>query len=143
MERRFLPALAAIVALAPGTAAAQVAAPPPLVRADTSTAVYFEHNRSRFGPSAPEVVAQSARLILMRPFRRIVVAGHADGSESDPRGLSRRRAEAVVRALVAHGVDPARIELHAAGSGLPEPGTTGRGRESVNRRVAIHIFRSG
>ena len=141
--RRFSAGLAAAFAFAACAASPPVAAPPPLNRADYSTAVYFEHGRSALSPSAPEVVAATARLILARPYRGIVVAGHADGSERDARRLSRLRADAVARALVGHGIDVWRIETFALGNEAPEPGTSGRGRDPVNRRVAIHIFRGG
>ena len=133
----------AFAACAAAPVAAPVAAPPPIHRADHSIAVYFEHSRSALGPAAPEVVAAAARLILARPFRRIFVTGHADGSEDDARRLSRLRAEAVARALIGHGVDAGRIETAALGTDAPEPGTNGRGRDPVNRRVGIHIFRPG
>lgn len=144
MKRSFSLLLAAALACA-GCVGPSVGEPAPAIGPDAEhkASVYFERDRSVLGPAAPELVAATARLILIRPYSRILVTGHADGSERDSRALSRRRAETVAQALVQNGVDAARIEQLAVGTEIPAAGTRRGARDPRNRRAEIHIFRRG
>jgi outer membrane protein OmpA-like peptidoglycan-associated protein len=95
------------------------------------------------GVSEP-VLTQVARLLEDHPdIARVAVDGHTDdvGVEKDNLALSRRRAVAVVRWLVAHGVDERRLEARGFGPRrplVPNDGEQGRAR---NRRVEFQILR--
>jgi OOP family OmpA-OmpF porin len=95
------------------------------------------------GVSEP-VLSQIVRLLEDHPdIARVAVDGHTDdvGLEKDNLALSRRRAVAVVRWLVAHGVDERRLEARGFGPRrplVPNDGEQGRAR---NRRVEFQILR--
>ena len=71
------------------------------------------------------------------------VQGHTDdqGKEDYNLGLSQRRAEAVIKYLVASGVQPQRVVARGYGEAKPlQPGETDEAR-AANRRVEFHILR--
>lgn len=73
---------------------------------------------------------------------RVRVEGHTDdrGRDASNLTLSRDRAASVMRWLVEHGLDPARVEGWGCGEAHPiTDNRTRRGRQS-NRRVEFHIL---
>jgi outer membrane protein OmpA-like peptidoglycan-associated protein len=71
------------------------------------------------------------------------VQGHTDdqGKEDYNLGLSQRRAEAVIKYLVASGVQPQRVVARGYGEAKPlQPGEADEAR-AANRRVEFHILR--
>jgi outer membrane protein OmpA-like peptidoglycan-associated protein len=80
-------------------------------------------------------------------IRRISVEGHTDDVNDDAGNLalSERRAASVVRYLVEHGIDAARLEAHGFGESRPVRSIVGLRRRaraearSVNRRVEFRI----
>jgi len=71
------------------------------------------------------------------PELRLEIQGHMDSSGDDQHNmkLSQSRAESVLRYLVDHGVDSARLTAHGYGETRPiESNRTSQGRE-INRRV--------
>jgi hypothetical protein len=75
------------------------------------------------------------------PDAALTVLGHTDaiGSDAYNIDLSRRRAEAVMRALVARGVNPDQLSEVAIGKRQPiAPNDTAEGR-ALNRRVEFMI----
>lgn len=74
-------------------------------------------------------------------IRRVSIEGHTDNRASDEHNLdlSQRRAAAVRRWLIEHGVDEGRLEAHGFGASRPiAPNTTAAGR-ARNRRVEFVI----
>ncbi len=71
--------------------------------------------------------------------RRIRIEGHTDsiGSDAANLDLSRRRARAVGEALVAAGVDGARLDLEGYGARRPLPGLPAQ--SGANRRVIASL----
>jgi OmpA-OmpF porin, OOP family len=106
-------------------------------------AVNFDTDRDTLKPESFPVLDQVARLLGEHPeLTRIRVEGHTDnvGSAAYNKELSLRRANAVVRYLVGHGVAPAR--LVPEGYGLERPvarNETALGR-ARNRRVEFTIL---
>ena len=101
-------------------------------------------------------MAAIARELKSDPSIRLVeVQGHADerGDEGANLELTRARAEAVVRALVAQGVDPSRLRSAGFGARCPSreacqqhaaPGSChGEDAWQLDRRVAFLILESG
>ena len=70
----------------------------------------------------------------------VLVEGHADAIGSDLRNLrlSRARARAVARALVAGGLPRSRIVIRAFGDFQPRPGHNGRAQ--AQRRVEVRLL---
>jgi outer membrane protein OmpA-like peptidoglycan-associated protein len=111
--------------------------------ADGRIAVYgitFDVDSAALTEDAGPQIAELGRLLSDTPSLRVLVVGHTDatGDFGHNLGLSQRRAQAVVDALVDdHGIDPAR--LIAAGAGMTAPVATNRSEEgrARNRRVEI------
>jgi OmpA-OmpF porin, OOP family len=104
--------------------------------------VQFDFNQATLGPASGAVLDEVARVLLAVPdVVRLEVQGHTDTIGALPvnQALSQQRAEAVVAALVARGVQPEK--LLARGYGPTRPiGTndTDEGR-AQNRRVQFEI----
>lgn len=103
--------------------------------------VTFEYDSDRLKPEASETLDQAVRTLRMNPDLRAEVAGYTDSNGSDAYNLSlsQRRAEAVRRYLIDHGV--ANV-LTARGYGEADPvadNRTDAGR-AENRRVVLRII---
>jgi len=80
-------------------------------------------------------------LPLLDGIDEILLIGHTDaiGTDAYNLGLSRRRAEAVRRLLLARGIDPRRIRIEAAGSHRPRASNAHPAGRAANRRVEVVI----
>ena len=104
--------------------------------------------RFDFGASVPDAASREslervARLVREDRASRVRLAAHTDsrGWSLGNLELSRQRARAVARALVALGVDLSRITAWAYGETVPiAPNATPEGRRR-NRRVEISLLR--
>ncbi len=101
--------------------------------------INFDFGKATLRPEAAPVVAQVLGLMKSDPALRLSIEGHTDNLGSAPlnQTLSRDRAAALVAALIAQGIAPARLQ--SAGYGLDRPMATndtsdGRAR---NRRVEL------
>jgi outer membrane protein OmpA-like peptidoglycan-associated protein len=108
---------------------------------DGHVALYinFDFGKATIRPDSQPVIDQVSEMLKANPGLRLSVEGHTDsvGSPASNKTLSESRAKAVVAALVAGGVDPAR--LAAAGWGQDRPiadNGTEEGR-AKNRRVEL------
>lgn len=106
--------------------------------------VNFATGSDVLAPESSKVLEQVAAVMTEHPeIARVAVDGHTDdvGQEKANLALSRRRAIAVVRWLVAHGVDERRLEARGFGPRRPiaDP-KTAEGR-SKNRRVEFQILK--
>jgi outer membrane protein OmpA-like peptidoglycan-associated protein len=118
------------------------------VRVTLSADVLFRFDRADLSPRARQRLAQAAEEIRAAQPSTVTVEGHTDskGTDAYNLALSRRRAEAVRRALTAELGDAA-PRLRAFGRGESEPvvsNTTPDGGDSPkgrarNRRVEIRI----
>ena len=103
--------------------------------------VFFEANAATITPRFVGITEAMARLFTEHPeLRRVQVDGHASVGERDPRGLSSRRAEAVLAALVSRGVSASRLVARPYGADDPAvPGSEPNAR-ARNRRVSLQIL---
>ena len=78
------------------------------------------------------------------PRSRVIIVGHADGSEGMPEVLARKRAEAMKAYLVTErGVEDARITTRSAGAGKPLGTGASAAAQARNRRVEVSFVPEG
>ena len=99
--------------------------------------ILFDTGKATIKPESEPEIDKVAEYMKANPTARFEVQGHTDNQGSDAVNdpLSQERAEAVVKALEAKGVDP--FNLRAVGKGSHEPiadNATDAGR-AKNRRV--------
>jgi len=101
--------------------------------------VLFDVGQAKLKPGGRRAIADLARFMRQYPERRIAIEGFTDssGSAEANRRLSERRAEAVRRALVQAGVEPARIVARGLGEAYPVASNDNPGGRQLNRRVEI------
>jgi outer membrane protein OmpA-like peptidoglycan-associated protein len=103
--------------------------------------VLFDVGQATIMPDAITEITRLAQFLQENPDRAVRVEGYTDsaGSIETNLVLSQRRAEAVANALVAAGVDPARIVPVGYGPDFPiATNDTAAGRQE-NRRVEVVI----
>ncbi|MFH2043665.1 MAG: OmpA family protein [Pseudomonadota bacterium] len=103
--------------------------------------VLFANNKANLQPGAMRTIDQLAEFLKKHTERMVTIEGHTDsrGSDTYNLGLSQRRADAVRDALVASGIEQARIQTIGKGEVYPVAGNdTSVGRQQ-NRRVEIII----
>lgn len=104
--------------------------------------IRFALGKATLTPDGRELVRSIARAIAQVPeTQKIIVVGHTDnrGARKRNLALSKRRAQAIVAALVRAGV--ARERLQAIGKGPDQPVADNRTRagRAKNRRVEFLI----
>jgi outer membrane protein OmpA-like peptidoglycan-associated protein len=104
--------------------------------------LYFAVASAVIQRRSAEVLDGIAKVIQAHPeIERIRVEGHTDsrGARAYNLALSQHRADSVVRALVARGVDADRLRAVGLGPDRPvAPNATAEGR-AKNRRVELHV----
>lgn len=98
--------------------------------------VYFARDSAEIRAVSAPIVEALAHGMALRPrLERMACIGHAARREADPDAIAQARADAVCEALIAHGVDPARLESHGVGTRMPTSGPpTGRPYEAERER---------
>lgn len=107
--------------------------------------VLFDVDQSTLRGDALRTMSKVADFMKRYPERRLVVEGFTDstGSDSHNMALSQRRALAVSEAIVAAGIDPARVFAQGYGESFPVASNeSGAGRQ-MNRRVEVIISNDG
>lgn len=102
--------------------------------------IYFDTNKSAVKPESRSTLEQIAALLKAQPKLRLSVVGHTDnvGGASYNKGLSQRRADAVVTALIEDfGIAPERLEASGAGMDEPVAGNDSEEGRAKNRRVEL------
>jgi outer membrane protein OmpA-like peptidoglycan-associated protein len=115
--------------------------PPPTKEKIVLRAVHFDFDKADIRPDAQPILDEATRILKERGDIHVVVAGHTDSRGSDAYNieLSKRRAEAVMRYLVDHGIAASRITGQGFGERQPVASNdTAEGR-AENRRVELHV----
>jgi outer membrane protein OmpA-like peptidoglycan-associated protein len=96
--------------------------------------VFFTEHSAAIDPPAAAVIAAAAAAAKTVPTHSVLVRGYTDsaGNPSADVVLSQQRAQHVADALIADGVDPARITRQGRGQTGEDPGV-------ASRRVEIDI----
>jgi outer membrane protein OmpA-like peptidoglycan-associated protein/plastocyanin len=108
----------------------------------TLRGVNFQVGKAALTSDAKDILDGVAATLVSQSAVHVQVAGHTDGTgaEAANQALSERRARAVVRYLVSHGVGADRLEAVGYGESMPvaDDGTP-EGRE-LNRRVELKVL---
>jgi outer membrane protein OmpA-like peptidoglycan-associated protein len=130
-----------LLSAAPGTCGPTAA---PVVHFVVPEPVLFATASDQPGANAAAALNEIAALVMQdSPASVVTVLGHTDalGSDAYNMDLSKRRAETVLRALAADGIDPDRLSAVAIGKRQPiADDATPEGRQQ-NRRVEFLISR--
>lgn len=105
--------------------------------------LYFETDSAEIKPASRATLAEVAKLMRRKPELRLLVVGHTDsrGSFQYNLKLSRRRAHAVVEALVSnYGIDPERLKPFGVSSAAPRASNDNPIGRSRNRRVELVVW---
>jgi outer membrane protein OmpA-like peptidoglycan-associated protein len=105
--------------------------------------VEFENNSAKIRPQSDTILQAVLTVMKEHPeFTKLSVEGHTDnrGAAGHNLDLSRRRAASVMKWLIDHGVEKARLSSKGLGMQKPiDDNTTDAGRQN-NRRVEFHIL---
>jgi len=102
--------------------------------------ILFDHDSDRLKPESRAAIVEIAKYLKAHPDVRLYVVGHTDntGGYDYNQDLSRRRAAAVVRALVQqHGIDAARLKPVGVGPVAPVASNATEEGRARNRRVEL------
>lgn len=108
---------------------------------DFNDRVLFEVDKSDLHPEAAASLGKISQTLLTVGIKGAAVIGHTDATGADDYnlGLSQRRAASVKAALVATGMDPARIRDEGRGETQPIASNDTEDGRAQNRRVVIIV----
>jgi OmpA-OmpF porin, OOP family len=102
--------------------------------------IYFDTAKAEVKPESDAAIAEIAKLLQQDAQLRLLVVGHTDsaGALASNMELSKRRADAVVRALTAkHGIAAPRLNAQGAGPLAPVASNKSEEGRAKNRRVEL------
>lgn len=101
--------------------------------------INFDYDSATIRPESGRLLDSLATGLRASSVAAITVIGHtsSEGSDQYNENLSRRRAEAVVAAIVARGIDAGRIAAEGRGEKQPVADNATEAGRSLNRRVEI------
>jgi OOP family OmpA-OmpF porin len=116
------------------------ALPPPSGKRIVLRGVHFDFNKSDIRPDSRPILNQAVEILEENPGVRISVEGYTDavGSDAYNQQLSLRRADAVFRYLVNHGITPERMDVIGYGKRRPVADNETETGRAQNRRVELH-----
>lgn len=105
--------------------------------------VRFKTGSADILPESDVILGAVQKVLDAHPeITKVSIEGHTDnrGGAAYNKGLSERRAASVVKWLVGHGIDKARLTSAGFGQSRPiDSNATDEGRQN-NRRVEFHIL---
>jgi OmpA-OmpF porin, OOP family len=101
--------------------------------------INFDTNRSDLKDDGQAIVKEIVALLQADPKLRVSVEGHTDnvGQASDNKRLSEARAQAVMKAIIAQGIDAKRLQAAGRGSEMPIADNRLDEGRAKNRRVEL------
>lgn len=101
--------------------------------------INFDTGKATIRPESQAIVGQIVRLLKGNPDLKIEVQGHTDdvGSDQANLELSEQRAQAVMQAIVAQGIDPQRLTAAGFGEKTPVADNGTEEGKAKNRRVEL------
>jgi OmpA-OmpF porin, OOP family len=113
--------------------------PPTLGCGSVIHGIRFAFDSAELLPESDGVLAALVAGLSADRSTSVVIEGHtsSEGSDDYNRGLSERRARAVVAALVARGLAAARLKAAGAGETRPIADNVDEAGRSLNRRVEV------
>lgn len=110
----------------------------------TTTAILFDVNTAAIQPLSYGVIREIAMVMQENKALRLKITGHTDGDGSDNANmeLSKRRADAIKKALEEqYGITAARLETEGKGESAPVADNSTAEGKSRNRRVEFTPLR--
>lgn len=104
--------------------------------------VFFDSGRDTIQKRSFSLLDQIARVMKAHPeVKHVRIEGHthSDGSDEGNLDLSKRRAKAVLNALVSRGVEAKRLESEGYGESRPIAPNATKAGKAQNRRVELAI----
>ena len=104
--------------------------------------VNFDFDKADIRGDAAVILDEAASILNRSRRASVRVEGHTDstGPAAYNQGLSERRAAAVKRYLVEHGVSASRLQTVGFGEGSPISGNDTRDGRALNRRVELQVL---
>ncbi len=140
---KFTPPVVAAPAPAPAPAPPKAPAPAAVERqVPVFNSVLFDFDKSNLKPEGQTEVKKVADLLKQYPKDSLTVEGHTDNfnHSGDPKyndKLGQRRADTVVKALIAGGVDKGRVSSASFGDTKPAVPNDTDANRALNRRVVF------
>lgn len=101
--------------------------------------IYFDFGTAMLTPDSAPALAEMVKLMADNPALRVYIVGHTDwiGDAAANQTLSTERAQSVVDALTAAGVEAARLGAAGMGMFAPRASNAAEAGRALNRRVEL------
>ncbi len=104
--------------------------------------IFFDTDKAVIKPKSKPVLDKAVKVLKDFPDVKVEVSGHTDstGDRTHNIDLSQRRADAVKKYLVDHGIDADRIDTRGAGPDEPRADNTSKAGKAKNRRIEFKLL---
>ena len=103
--------------------------------------IYFDYDSANLRPESTETLQQVLSAIKSRAPSKLIIEGHTDSRGRDEYNLklSRQRARAVTKWIIAHGIDANQLKAKGYGESRPVADNSRPDGRALNRRVEIAV----